>query len=117
LCGTSADCPCTFDQAEALDSELSATETLERAAPDAELQDIKALLGRMLFSGRAAHKKVLLHIECCLLALCLLDLAMQDTRTLHGSRFAYQAGAFTSTSALLFPAALAGTCYLLAIKR
>ena len=45
-------------QAEALDQQLSAVETLERAAPDAEMQDIKALLGRMLFSGRAAHKKV-----------------------------------------------------------
>lgn len=45
-------------QAEALDQQLSAIETLERAAPDAQMQDIKALLGRMLFSGRAAHKKV-----------------------------------------------------------
>jgi ATPase subunit of ABC transporter with duplicated ATPase domains len=46
------------NQAEALDPQLSAIETLERAAPDAEMQDIKALLGRMLFSGRAGHKKV-----------------------------------------------------------
>ncbi len=45
-------------QAEALDASLSAIETLERASPDASLQDIKALLGRMLFSGRSAHKKV-----------------------------------------------------------
>ena len=32
-------------------------ETLERAAPDAEMKDIKALLGRMMFSGKAMHKK------------------------------------------------------------
>jgi ATPase subunit of ABC transporter with duplicated ATPase domains len=63
-------------QAEALDPELSATDTLERAAPDAELQDIKALLGRMLFSGRAAHKKVLLQLRChmfCLTCNCRRD--------------------------------------------
>lgn len=46
------------NQAEALDADQSAIETLERAAPDAQMQEIKALLGRMLFSGRAAHKKV-----------------------------------------------------------
>lgn len=46
------------NQAEALDPDLSAIETLERAALDATVQDIKALLGRMLFSGRSAHKKV-----------------------------------------------------------
>ena len=32
-------------------------ETLERAAPDATLNDIKALLARMMFSGKAMHKK------------------------------------------------------------
>ena len=45
-------------QAEALDLELSVQETLERSATDAQLNDIKALLGRMMFTGKAVHKKV-----------------------------------------------------------
>ena len=45
-------------QAEALEPGLTVLETLERAAPDAEMKDIKALLGRMMFSGKAMHKKV-----------------------------------------------------------
>ena len=49
---------CTTDaQAEALEPGLTVLETLERAAPDAEMKDIKALLGRMMFSGKAMHKK------------------------------------------------------------
>ena len=44
-------------QAEALEPGLTVLETLERAAPDAEMKDIKALLGRMMFSGKAMHKK------------------------------------------------------------
>lgn len=44
-------------QAEALEAGLTVLETLERAAPDAEMKDIKALLGRMMFSGKAMHKK------------------------------------------------------------
>lgn len=38
-------------------------ETLERSATDAQLNDIKALLGRMMFTGKAVHKKVRLHIH------------------------------------------------------
>ena len=45
-------------QAEALDLDLSVQETLERAAQDAQLNDIKALLGRMMFTGKAVHKRV-----------------------------------------------------------
>lgn len=45
-------------QAEALDPKLSAIQVLENAAPNANTQDVKALLGRMLFSGSSAHKKV-----------------------------------------------------------
>ena len=42
-------------QAEALDLEVSVQ---ERAASDAQLNDVKALLGRMMFTGRSVHKKV-----------------------------------------------------------
>lgn len=58
-------------QAEALDLNLSVQETLERAATDAQLNDIKALLGRMMFTGKAVHKKVPLFthnlacMHCC----------------------------------------------------
>ena len=45
-------------QAEALEPRVSVLETLERAAPDATLNDIKALLGRMMFTGKAMQKKV-----------------------------------------------------------
>lgn len=45
-------------QAEALDLDVSVQETLERAATDAQLNDIKALLGRMMFTGKSVHKKV-----------------------------------------------------------
>ena len=49
-------------QADALDLDLSVQDTLERAAgTDVQLSDIKALLGRMMFTGRAVHKKVRLH--------------------------------------------------------
>lgn len=53
--------------------ERTVVETLERAAPDAQMNDIKALLGRMMFTGNAVHKKVrdahsssvlLLHMFC-----------------------------------------------------
>ena len=46
-------------QADALDLDLSVQDTLERSAgTDVQLSDIKALLGRMMFTGRAEHKKV-----------------------------------------------------------
>jgi len=44
------------NQAEALDLNLTALRTLVEAAPDASLDDIKALLGRMMFSGSAMNK-------------------------------------------------------------
>ena len=46
------------NQAEELDLELSALETLKRAAPDAKLDEVKALLGRMLFSGAGMERQV-----------------------------------------------------------
>ncbi|CAL8469003.1 g8544 [Coccomyxa elongata] len=46
------------NQAEALDLELSVQETLERSATEAQLNDIKALLGRMMFTGKSVYKKV-----------------------------------------------------------
>jgi len=45
------------NQAEALDGRLTVLETLQRAAPDAQTNELKQLLGRMLFSGTAAEKK------------------------------------------------------------
>ena len=49
-------------QADALDLDLSVQDTLERSAgTDVQLSDIKALLGRMMFTGRAVHKKVRPH--------------------------------------------------------
>eukprot|EP00197_Chlamydomonas_leiostraca_P006476 CAMPEP_0202869404 /NCGR_PEP_ID=MMETSP1391-20130828/12431_1 /ASSEMBLY_ACC=CAM_ASM_000867 /TAXON_ID=1034604 /ORGANISM="Chlamydomonas leiostraca, Strain SAG 11-49" /LENGTH=706 /DNA_ID=CAMNT_0049549717 /DNA_START=43 /DNA_END=2163 /DNA_ORIENTATION=- len=46
------------NQAEALDLELTVLDTLVQASPDAKLADLKALLGRMMFSGLAMDKKV-----------------------------------------------------------
>ncbi|GLI58502.1 hypothetical protein VaNZ11_000233, partial [Volvox africanus] len=46
------------NQAEALDLDLTVLDTLVQASPDAKLNDLKALLGRMLFSGAAMEKKV-----------------------------------------------------------
>ena len=46
------------NQAEALDSQKTAIETLQHAAPDAKLNDIKSLLGKMMFNGAAMEKKV-----------------------------------------------------------
>lgn len=45
------------NQAEALDPNLTAMQTLERAAPDALVSDIKSLLGKMMFTGAAMEKK------------------------------------------------------------
>ena len=46
-------------QADALDLDANVQETLERSAgADAQLSDIKALLGRMMFTGKSVHKKV-----------------------------------------------------------
>jgi ATPase subunit of ABC transporter with duplicated ATPase domains len=45
------------NQAEALDPEKNAIETLQHAAPDAKLNDIKGLLGKMMFNGAAMEKK------------------------------------------------------------
>ena len=46
------------NQAEDLDPNLSALETLVEAQPDAKINDLKALLGKMMFSGEAMNKKV-----------------------------------------------------------
>lgn len=46
------------NQAEALDLNLTVLDTLIQAAPDAKLNDIKALLGKMMFSGAGFDKKV-----------------------------------------------------------
>ena len=45
------------NQAEALDPKLTALQTLQQAAPDAKLNDIKGLLGKMLFSGAGMDKR------------------------------------------------------------
>eukprot|EP00955_Chlamydomonas_euryale_P055097 356031-Chlamydomonas_euryale.AAC.16 len=46
------------NQAEALDLKLTVLETLVRASPEAQLNDLKNLLGRMMFSGTGMEKKV-----------------------------------------------------------
>ncbi|KAK9809695.1 hypothetical protein WJX73_005997 [Symbiochloris irregularis] len=46
------------NQSEALDPSMTVMETLVKAAPDAVVNDIKALLGRMLFPKAAMEKKV-----------------------------------------------------------
>lgn len=45
------------NQAEDLDPNLTALETLVEASPDAKLNDLKALLGKMMFSGEAMNRK------------------------------------------------------------
>ena len=45
------------NQADALDQKQSVLNTMIKAAPDAALNDVKALLGRMMFSGKAVEKK------------------------------------------------------------
>ena len=45
-------------QSEALDVKLTVEETMVQAAPDAKINDIKALLGRMMFSGKSMDKRV-----------------------------------------------------------
>ena len=47
----------TSGQAEALDPNLTVYETLEQAAPEAKMNEVKALLGRMMFSGTSMGKK------------------------------------------------------------
>lgn len=46
------------NQAEALDLNKTVLDTLVEAAPDAKINELKQLLGRMLFSGTAMEKKV-----------------------------------------------------------
>lgn len=46
------------NQAEALDLEKNVLDTLVQSAPDAKINELKQLLGRMLFSGTAMEKKV-----------------------------------------------------------
>lgn len=46
------------NQAEYLEPHRTVLETLERAAPDAKMSEIKALLGRFNFKGDSMHKKV-----------------------------------------------------------
>ena len=45
------------NQAEELDPELSALDTLIDASPEAKINDLKALLGKMMFSGEAMNRK------------------------------------------------------------
>lgn len=58
------------NQAEALDLNVTVLDTLIRAAPDAKLNDIKALLGKMMFSGSGFDKKVGLCVDAIALLLC-----------------------------------------------
>ena len=46
------------NQAEALNPKLTALETLQEASPEAKLNDIKGLLGKMLFTGTGMEKPV-----------------------------------------------------------
>ena len=46
------------NQAQALEPGRTVLETVVQAAPDAQLDDVKALLGRMLFTGLTVNKKV-----------------------------------------------------------
>eukprot|EP00890_Picochlorum_soloecismus_P006450 jgi/Picsp_1/6806/NSC_04145-R1_abc transporter family protein len=46
------------NQAEALDLKKNAIETLQHASPDAKLNDVKALLGKMMFNGASMEKPV-----------------------------------------------------------
>ena len=46
------------NQAQALEPGHTVLETVVQAAPDAQLDDVKALLGRMLFTGLTVNKKV-----------------------------------------------------------
>lgn len=59
------------NQADALDLKQNVLQTMVKAAPDAQLNDVKALLGRMMFSGKAMEKKVLVFPLCLGFALCL----------------------------------------------
>jgi ATPase subunit of ABC transporter with duplicated ATPase domains len=45
------------NQAEELDPKLSALDTLVDASPEAKINDLKALLGKMMFSGEAMNRK------------------------------------------------------------
>jgi len=46
------------NQAEALDLSLTVEETIQRAVPDWDYEDIRALLGKFLFSGETVQKNV-----------------------------------------------------------
>jgi hypothetical protein len=64
----------SLTQSEALDVKLSVEETMVEAAPDAKINDIKALLGRMMFSGKSMAKRVSLFPMslCSLSCQCML---------------------------------------------
>lgn len=64
------------NQADALDLKQSVLNTMIKAAPDAQLNDVKALLGRMMFSGKAMEKKVSVNTKSAMLALlsCCISL-------------------------------------------
>mgnify|MGYP005706521963 CR=1 FL=1 len=46
------------NQAEALDLNMTGLETLVKAAPDRDLNELKSLIGRMGFDGDGMDKKV-----------------------------------------------------------
>ena len=66
------------NQADALDLKQSVLNTMIKAAPDAQLNDVKALLGRMMFSGKAMEKKVSVNAKSAMLALlsCCISLLL-----------------------------------------
>lgn len=53
------------NQAEALDLGMTVLETLQQASPEAKVNDLKQLLGRMLFSGSAMDKKARWVVDAC----------------------------------------------------
>ena len=60
------------NQADALDQKQSVLNTMIKAAPDAALNDVKALLGRMMFSGKAVDKKASVAAVLCILLVVVL---------------------------------------------
>ena len=71
-------------QADALDLEANVQETLERSAgTDVLLSDIKALLGRMLFTGKSVHKKVNVHAPPLSLPHKIVSLSMVPSNCLR----------------------------------
>jgi hypothetical protein len=83
-------------QSEALDIKLSVEETMVEAAPDAKINDIKALLGRMMFSGKSMAKRVSHRPPYSFSQVCLWQLPQDENkRTTTEARIPYWSYQFT----------------------